>query len=188
MNCLQAEEHFSAHYEDTLDYQTLQRFELHIDECQGCQQEYTLFRRSVQVSKQLPQIEPSPTFSRTLQERLSGEQREALSFWQRLQQLFILPKWVYGFAIMLVFAFSVSLLYYDDIFNDSPQSEVDNGESVSTSVSDSSTQFPIEMGDRFLPRSFGGVDSASTTSSRPMQRNYVLKRVSYTTTSTAGGL
>ena len=95
MNCLQAEEHFSAHYEDSLDYQTLQRFESHIDECQGCEREYTLFCESVQASQQLPQIEPSPTFSATLQQRLSEEERETLSFWQRFRQLFILPKWAY---------------------------------------------------------------------------------------------
>lgn len=186
MNCLQAEEHFSAHYEDTLDYQTLQRFESHIDECHGCEREYTLFRESVQASQQLPQIEPSPSFTSTLQQRLSEEQRDTLSFWQRFRQLFILPKWAYGFAIILVLVSSVSFLYYDDLFNDDPQSQLE-GEFISAPGSDSSTQVPVEIDDRFLPRSFG-VDSAFTTSSQPMQRNYVLKRVSYTTTSTAGGL
>ena len=43
MKCLQAEEHFSAHFEDTLDYQTLQRFEAHLAACETCQQEYTRF-------------------------------------------------------------------------------------------------------------------------------------------------
>ncbi len=187
MNCLQVEEHFSAHYEDTLDYQTLQRFESHIDECQGCEREYTLFRESVQASQRLPQIEPSPSFTSTLQQRLSEEQRDTLSFWQRFRHLFILPKWAYGFAFILVLASSVSFLYYDNIFKSSTRSEVDR-EFISTTGSDSSTQFPLEINDRFLPRSFGGVDSTFSTSSRPMQRNYVLKRVSYTTTSTAGGL
>lgn len=187
MNCLQAEEHFSAHYEDSLDYQTLQRFESHIDECQGCEQEYTLFRESVQASQQLPQIEPSPSFSSTLQQRLSEEERETLSFWQRLRQVLIIPKWAYGFAVILILASSVSFLYYDDVFNGSPQSDV-NGEFSIAPGSNSQTQIPSEIDDRFLPRSFGGIDSAFTTSSQPMQRNYVLKRVSYTTTSTAGGL
>lgn len=187
MNCLQAEEHFSAHYEDTLDYQMLRRFESHIDECEGCEREYILFRESVQASQQLPQIEPSPTFTATLQQRLSGEQRGTLSFLQRLRQLFILPKWAYGLAIILAFTSSVSFLYYDDIFNGRPQSEI-NSEYISTESSNSQTQFPMEIDDRFLPRSFGSINSTFSTSSRPMQRNYVLKRVSYTTTSTAGGL
>ena len=187
MNCLQAEELFSAHFEDALDYQTLQRFDSHIDECQGCQQEYTLFRESIQASQQLPKIDPSPTFTATLQQRLSEEQRETLPFWVRLQNLLTLPKWTYGLAFILILASSVSFLYYDDIFNGSTQSEVD-GEYISTPGFDSQTQFSSEIGDRFLPRSFGGVGSAFTTSSQPMQRNYVLKRVSYTTTSTAGGL
>lgn len=182
MNCLQTEELYSAHYEDTLDYQTLQRFESHIDECQGCQREYALFRESVQASQQLPQIEPSQSFAATLQQRLTEEQRETLSFWQRLQYLFILPRWAYGLAVIILLTSSVSLLYYDDLFNSSTQSEID-GEFISTP-----TQFPSEIDDRFLPRSFSGVDSAFTTSSQPMQRNYVLKRVGYTTTSTAGGL
>lgn len=187
MNCLQAEENFSAHYEDMLDYQTLQRFESHIDECQGCERKYSLFRESIQALQQLPQIEPSPSFTATLQQRLSGEHREAHSFWQRLQNLFILPKWAYGVAIILLLASSVSLLYYDDLFNSDTPSEID-GEFISAPSSDAPAQFPSDIDDRFLPRSFSGVDSAFTTSSRPMQRNYVLKRVSYTTTSTAGGL
>ena len=45
MNCLQAEEHFSAHFEDTLDYQTLQDFEAHLTECEACQHEYVRFQR-----------------------------------------------------------------------------------------------------------------------------------------------
>lgn len=187
MNCLQAEEHFSAHYEDTLDYQTLQRFESHIAECQGCEREYSLFREVVQASQQLPQIEPSPSFTATLQQRLTEEELETLSLWQRLQNFFILPKWVYGFAVILLLASSASFLYYDDLFHSSSQSDI-NGEFISTQGSDAPPQLPSEIDDRFLPRSFGGVGSAFTTSSRPMQRNYVLKRVSYTTTSTAGGL
>lgn len=187
MNCLQAEERFSAHYEDTLDYQTLQRFEAHINECQGCEREYTLFRESVQASQQLPQIEPSPLFTSTLQQRLSEEERDTLSFLQRLRNFIILPKWTYGLAFILVLLSSVSFLYYDDLFNGGTQSQLE-GEFISEPGSDSSTQFPSEINDRFLPRSFGGIDSTFSTSSRPMQRNYVLKRVSYTTTSTAGGL
>lgn len=186
MNCLQAEEHFSAHYEDTLDYQTLQRFESHISDCQGCQQEYTLFRKSVQSSQQLPQIEPSPSFLTTLQERLAEEQRGTLSFWQRLIHLLILPKWVCGFAVVLILASASSFLYYDDLFYSDSPSNVD--EFVSTRSSDSSTQFPSEIKDGYLPRRFGGSDSSFTTSTQPMQPRYILKQVSYTTSSTAGGL
>ena len=182
MNCLQAEELFSAHYEDTLDYQALERFESHIDECDACEREYTLFQESVRASQQLPQIEPSPSFTATLQQRLSDEERETLSFWQRFQHLFTLPKWAYGLAFILVLASSASFLYYDDLLNGSTQSEL-NGEFISTESSNSPTQFPTEIDDRFLPRRFSGIDST-----QPMQRNYVLKRVSYATTSTAGGL
>jgi anti-sigma factor RsiW len=87
MNCLQAEENFSAHFEDALDYETLQRFESHIAECTTCQHEYAQFQDSVTASQRLPQIEPSPYFETTLQQRLSEEQRETFSFWQRLQHV-----------------------------------------------------------------------------------------------------
>ena len=79
MNCLQAEEHFSAHFEDTLDYQTLQGFEEHLAACEACQHEYTRFQESVKAVQQLPQIEPSPYFMSTLQQRLATEQREPSS-------------------------------------------------------------------------------------------------------------
>ena len=61
MNCLQAEEYFSAHFEDTLDYQTLQDFEGHLAECEACQQEYSRFQESVKMTQQLPQIEHHQT-------------------------------------------------------------------------------------------------------------------------------
>ena len=76
MNCLQAEEHFSAHFEDTLDYQTLQGFEGHLAACEACQQEYARFQESVKAVQQLPQIEPSPYFMPTLLQRISEERRE----------------------------------------------------------------------------------------------------------------
>lgn len=187
MNCLQVEEYFSAHYEDTLDYQTLKRFESHIDECASCDQEYSLFCESIQASQELPQIEPSPAFNSILQQRLADEEREKPSLWQRVQSSFVLPRWAYGLAFLLVLASSASFLYFDDLFNGNTQSEI-NGEFISTQSPDSLTQYPSEINHRFLPRSFGGAGSSFTTSSRPMQQNYVLKHVSYTTSSTAGGL
>ena len=95
MHCLQAEEHFSAHYEDTLDYRVLRDFEAHLDTCEACQSEYTRFQESVKAIQQLPQIEPSPDFMPRLQQRLAEERREIgvlrkllQPSWERLQDMF----------------------------------------------------------------------------------------------------
>ena len=76
MNCLQAEEHFSAHFEDTLNYQVLRDFEAHLSECEACQHEYACFQESVKAVQQLPQIEPSADFMPSLLQRLAEERRE----------------------------------------------------------------------------------------------------------------
>ena len=83
MNCLQAEEHFSAHFEDTLDYQTLQGFEGHLAECEACQHEYVRFQESVKAVQQLPQIEPR----RTLCQRYSNDSPQKNTIRAPLRQL-----------------------------------------------------------------------------------------------------
>ncbi len=183
MNCLQAEENFSAHFEDALDYQTLQQFESHITDCEGCQQEYAQFRDSVMASQQLPQVEPSTSFLPTLQERLSHEQRESLSFWQRLQLIINMPKWVYAGVLILILSAGGTFFYHDDLFNSDIPS-FDETEIITTT----SSQSPIDNIDEFFPRGLGGIGSSRNNSTRPMQQHYILKQVSYTTASTAGGL
>ena len=59
MNCLKAEEQFSAYIEDELDYQAVRAFEAHLSTCESCRREFTLFRESLDLLHQLPQIEPS---------------------------------------------------------------------------------------------------------------------------------
>ena len=183
MNCLQAEENFSAHLEDALDYQSLQRFESHISECGTCQREYARFSESVRASQQLPQIEPSPYFMPTLQQRLTEEQRETLSIWQRLQHIFNVPKWAYGGIIILILATAGTFIYQDNIFNRGIQPS-DGIDLISTTDS----QDPVDNNDQLLPRGLGGGDSSTIMTTQPMQRHYILKQVSYTTASTAGGL
>ena len=110
MNCLQAEEHFSAHYEDALDYRTYARdFETHLAACEACQQEYARFQESVKVVQQLPQIEPSPDFMPTLLQRLAEQRaRESAAVkGNRRQQvgnncrmIFLPPE--YGRSVVLV--------------------------------------------------------------------------------------
>lgn len=183
MNCLQVEENFSAHYEDMLDYDFLQRFESHLSECEVCQEEYTQFRESVKSSQQLPQVEPSSLFISKLQQRLSEEQREKITFWQRLQHLISTPKLAFGVVMILILATIGTYIYQNDLFNSDIQSN-DGVDYITTSGS----QSPLDDNDILQPRSIDSVDPLTIFSSQPMQKHYILKQVSYTTASTAGGL
>ena len=185
MNCLQAEENFSAYLEDALDYQTLQRFESHIAECATCRREYARFSESVKASQQLPQIEPSPYFIPTLQQRLAAEQRGTLSFWQRLLHIFNMPKWALsGIMVLFFITATVTFLYHDDFFN--RETPLPN-EQLSTPRTGLSSESP-SINNQFLPSASGTSDFPGTISTQPMQKHYTLKRVSYTTASTGGGL
>ncbi|MCE2399745.1 zf-HC2 domain-containing protein [Candidatus Poribacteria bacterium] len=185
MNCLQAEENFSAHLEDALDYQMIQRFESHIAECTTCQREYARFSESVKASQQLPQIEPSPYFIPTLKQRLAEEQRGTLSYWQRLLHIFNMPKWAFsGIMVLLLITATVTFLYHDDFFN----SEIPpSNKQISTQRPGLSSGSP-SINNQFLPRASGTSDFPSAISTQPTQKHYTLKRVSYTTASTGGGL
>ena len=86
MNCLKVEEQFSAYFEDELDYQAVRAFEAHLSTCESCRREFTLFRESLDLLHQLPQIEPSTEFDIALQARLADTQVESIPFWQRVLQ------------------------------------------------------------------------------------------------------
>ncbi len=86
MNCLKVEEQFSAYLEDELDYQAVRAFETHLSTCEACRREFTLFRESLDLLHQLPQIQPSTEFDVALQARLADTQVESIPFWQRVLQ------------------------------------------------------------------------------------------------------
>ena len=86
MNCLKVEEQFSAYIEDELDYRAVKAFEAHLSTCESCRRELTLFRESLDLLHQLPQIEPSTEFDIALQVRLADTQVESIPFWQRVLQ------------------------------------------------------------------------------------------------------
>ena len=88
MNCLKAEEQFSAYLEDELDYQAVRAFEAHLNTCESCRQEFTLFRESLNLLHQLPQIKPSPEFDAVLQVRLTDIIVEPIPFWRRILEPF----------------------------------------------------------------------------------------------------
>ena len=199
MNCLQAEEHFSAHFEDTLDYQTLQDFEEHLAVCEACQHEYTRFQESVKAVQQLPQIEPSPYFMSTLQQRLATEQREpgsvkesVVTGWGRLLDVLRRPRWVFSGIMALILAAAGTLFYQDGLLFNQDLRSTPVVAPMSQRAQVTTSPEALELPER-LPRfSRDGSPflrgSIISTPRQPMQQRYMLKQVSYTTTSTSGGL
>lgn len=191
MNCLQAEESFSAHFEDTLDYQTLQGFEEHLTACAACQQEYARFQESVKAVQQLPQIEPSPYFMPALLQRIAEEPRETNSVkgivtgWRRLLDVFRRPVWTFSGVMALILAATGIYFYQEDfLFDRSTDSTVVTPASQEVQVTTSPIVTRRAVGDSGQPIQRG----ISSTRGRPMQQHYILKQVSYTDTSTRGGL
>lgn len=198
MNCLQAEEHFSAYFEDALDYQALRGFEAHLAECEACQHEYARFQESVKVVQQLPQIEPSFDFMPTLLERLAEERREfggvkeiIATGWNRLQGGPRRPKWAFSAVIALILIVAGGGYLYQDGFlsdRDSQPVVVATPTTQPSRVGLPPIELPVSVQRRVRnvdPFSRGGV---IPTSRQPMQQHYILKQVSYISTSTRGGL
>ena len=88
MNCLKVEEQFSGYLEDELDYQAIRAFEAHLAACESCRREFALFRESLNLLHQLPQIKPSTEFDIALHVRLADTQVEPIPFWRRALQPF----------------------------------------------------------------------------------------------------
>ena len=198
MNCLQAEEHFSDHLEDTLDYQTLQGFEEHLAECEACQHEYARFQESVKVVQELPQIEPSPYFMSTLQQRLATERREPNTIkeivatgWTQVLDTLRHPKWAFSGIMALLLAAGGTYFYQEvPLFNrDSHQVSV-APTSQRQQIVPLPEVFPSAQQPRHLVRDNSQLQQrrVRSTPAQPMQQRYMLKQVSYTNTSTSGGL
>ena len=196
MNCLQAEEHFSAHLEDTLDYQTLQSFEGHLAGCEACQHEYARFQESVKAVQELPQIEPSPYFMSTLQQRLATEERDPSSLkeivatgWKQLLDVLRRPKWAFSGIMALILAAAGTYFYqerplFNQDFRPTPVASMSQQEQITTPPDTFGIRSPRSVRDssRFLP------SDVFSTPAQPMQQRYMLKQVSYTNASTSGGL
>ena len=197
MNCLQVEEHFSAHFEDTLNYQVLRDFEAHLTECEACRHEYTCFQESVKAAQQLPQIVPSSDFMPSLLQRLAEEKREVggvseivATGWGRLQEVFQRPRWAFsGLIALILIAIGGYLYQAGSLFNrDNQPTVVETPASEQSRVVTPTVELPVNVRrplrdvDPFQP---GRVIS---TSGQPMQQHYILKQVSYTNASTRGGL
>ena len=198
MNCLQAAEHFSAYFENTLDYQALRGFEAHLTACEACQHEYARFQESVKAVRQLPQIEPSPDFMPKLLERLAKERREfggiqeiVATGWHRLQDIFRRPRWAFSGVVALILIVAVGGYLYQDGFLSNRASQpavVVTPTSQPSRVGPPPVALPVDVQRQVRsmdPFSPGGVIRASR---QPTQQHYILKQVSYTDASTRGGL
>ncbi len=198
MNCLQAEEHFSAYFEDTLDYRALRDFEVHLATCGACQHEYARFQESVKAVQQLPQIEPSPNFMPKLMERLAEEGQEfdgirdiITTGWHRLQDGLRRPRWAFRGIVALILIAVVGGYFYQDGFlsdQDSQPAVVVTPASEPSRLGPPPVELPVDV--RRRVRSMGSFSPGGVirASRQPMQQHYVLKQVSYTSTSTGGGL
>lgn len=195
MNCLQAEEHFSPHFEDELDYQTLQAFEAHLAVCEGCRPEYALFQESVKAAQQLPQIDASLYFMPTLQQRLAEEHRERPPFWQRLLHVLNGPRWIFSGIMLLIFATTTIYFYQENLFDKesrptaarADKADPQGGERTGSSAAGLASQIPLSNR-RLLPRDVASTHISNGLSAQPLQQHYVLKTVSYASVPTRGGL
>ena len=198
MNCLQAEEHFSAYLEDTLDYQALRDFEAHLTGCEACQHEHARFQESVKAVQQLPQIEPSPNFMPKLLERLAEERQEFGGIkdmitigWHRLQDGLRRPKWAVSGIVALILIAAIGGYFYQAGFlsdRDSQPAVVVTPVSEPSRLGPPPVELPVDVQRQVRSINSFSPGGVIRTSRQPMQQHYVLKQVSYTSASTGGGL
>ena len=203
MNCIKAEEQFSAYLEDELDYQAVRAFEAHLTACESCHQEFRLFRESLNLLHQLPQIEPSGEFDIALQIRLADIPVESIPFWQRvLRPLYGRTRLALsGIAVLLVM---ITGFYFYQKTSIKPQSvEIVAAPEPSRRVPlaeerrvERRQQLPLAIPSREL-QSLINFPGSSTFNLQPLRRtqqpqqleqNYILQTVNYTEAPTGGGL
>ena len=203
MNCIKAEEQFSAYLEDELDYQAVRAFEAHLTACESCHQEFRLFRESLNLLHQLPQIEPSREFDIALQIRLADIPVESIPFWQRvLRPLCGRTRLALsGIAVLLVM---ITGFYFYQKTPIKPQSvEIVAAPEPPRRVPlaeerrvERRQQLPLAIPSREL-QSLINFPGSSTFNLQPLRRtqqpqqleqNYILQTVNYTEAPTGGGL
>ena len=200
MNCLIAEEHFSAYLEDELDYQTIKDFETHLTDCESCSSEFALFRKSVNLLHQLPRIEPSSDFDRSMQSKVGDLNVNRVPAWhQILDSLRTRPVWAFGgiTTVLLVGLFS-AYLYQSNLDDYKPSSpgivfesdsspayrrivRIDNQEPPALPIHQ--VNVPIDFGG-------GGFFGREVLEWRPQhtQQNFILQTVNYSSAPRGGGL
>ena len=203
MNCLKAEEQFSAYVEDELDYPAIKAFERHIAGCESCHHEFTLFRESINLLHQLPPIEPSAHFDAALRMRLANTQAKPISpLWRRaFRAVPIRPVWALSGFAMIVLVVLVGIYFYLNPFVQSSRVEVALETNNPTVIR--RYVLPDELGRQERPPLavphlntqrptklpvFDETEVREEQQPRRIERNYILQTVSYTDAPTGGGL
>ena len=200
MNCLMAEEHFSAYLEDELDYRTIKEFEAHLTDCGSCSNEFALFRKSVNLLHQLPRIEPSSDFDRSMQSRVGGLDVDRTPAWhQLLDSLRTRPVWAFsGIATILLVGLLTAYFYQNGLDGYKPSSpgivfETDSSPTYRPVVRIDTLEPPaLPVHQVNVPLDFGsGVFSGREVLDwRPqrIQQNFILQSVNYSSAPRGGGL
>ena len=177
MNCLKAEEQFSAYIEDELDYRAIRTFETHLSACESCRREFTLFRESLNLLHQLPQIEPSVEFDVALQARLADTQVESIPFWRRvLQPLHTQTRLALsGIAVLLVMV--AGFYFYQRTLTKPPSVEIAVASEISRRAPlaeergiEWQQQFPLALPSREM-QSLVNFPESSTFNLQPVRRS-----------------
>ncbi len=200
MNCLMAEEHFSAYLEDELDYRTIKEFEAHLTDCESCSSEFALFRKSVNLLHQLPRIEPSSNFNRSVQSRVRYLDVERVPAWyQILDSLRTRPVWAFGGITTILLVGLFSAYFYQSnlneygpaspgiVFDSDPNPtyrrvpKIDN--QVPQTLPLHQVNVPIDIGS-------GGFFGREVLEWRPQrtQQNFIIQTVNYSSAPRGGGL
>ena len=213
MNCLKAEEHFSEYLEDAFDYQTIKAFDIHLADCETCRHELTLFQKSVDLLRQLPQIEPSSDLDVALQTRLANIQVETISLRRRiLEAIRAQPIWTFGglATVMLVVVAGI-FLYQNAFVGKVPQdgrvavTDLAGKQQNATPLSpryfaqpaSRIEKMPVAVPRLNIERAFEysfnfpaleELDVREKLQSRRMEQHYILQTVNYTDVPTSGGL
>ena len=200
MNCLMAEEHFSAYLEDELDYRTIKEFEAHLTDCGSCSNEFALFRKSVNLLHQLPRIEASSDFDRSMQSRVGSLDVDRTPAWhQLLDSLRTRPVWAFsGIATILLVGLLTAYFYQNGLDGYKPSSpgivfETDSSPTYRPVVRiDTLEPSALPVHQVNVPLDFGsGVFSGREVLDwRPqrIQQNFILQSVNYSSAPRGGGL
>ena len=204
MNCLKAEEQFSAYIEDELDYQAVRAFEDHLSTCHACRREFTLFRESLNLLHQLPQTEPSKEFDIALQVRLADTPIESISFWQRVLRPLYGQTGLALSGITVLLVMIVGVYFYQKTLIKPQSVEIVAAPESSRSVplvgerrvERRWKQLPLAIPSRELQSLVNFPESPTfnlqprrrSQQSQRLEQNYILQTVNYTEAPTGGGL
>ena len=208
MNCLKAEEQFSAYLEDELEYPAVKAFETHLATCEQCQREFALLRESLDLLHQLPQIEPSREFDSNLRIRLADTQIESAPFWYRvLNTLRPRPAWAFGGIAVVLVIFAGIYLYQNTSVK---SSSLEIAARLNTPLAHRHpepivkirsnelrrTELPLAVPD-LRPQSLVKFPEFPEFDPQPLrerqfpqriEQNYILQTINYTNAPTGGGL